>query len=73
MIDPAVPSRAETTDDDERVNSIPVGQAIAALGDAESPSELAQRLAVAVAVLWPHVVDTDLFLPECFSSTLHRV
>ena len=64
MIDPAAPPRAEAADDEERVNTIPVSQAIAALGDAESPSELAQRLAVAVAVLWPHVADTDLFLPE---------
>src|SRR5450755_644274 len=41
-----------------------VTQAIAALGDPEAPSELAQRLAVVVAMLWPHVADTDLFLPE---------
>ncbi len=42
----------------------PVAQAIAALGDPESPSELAQRLAVVIAMLWPHVADADLFLPE---------
>jgi phosphoserine phosphatase RsbU/P len=42
----------------------PVGQAIAALGDPESPSELAQRLAVVVAMLWPQVADADVFLPE---------
>ena len=42
----------------------PVGQAIAALGDPESPSELAQRLAVVVAMLWPQIADADLFLPE---------
>src|SRR6185312_13871632 len=41
-----------------------VGQAIAALGEPESPSELAQRLAVVIAMLWPHVADADLFLPE---------
>jgi serine phosphatase RsbU (regulator of sigma subunit) len=41
-----------------------VGQAIAALGDPQSPSELAQRLAVVVAMLWPQIADTDLFLPE---------
>ena len=41
-----------------------VTQAIAALGDPESPSELAQRLAVVVAMLWPQIADTDLFLPE---------
>ncbi len=42
----------------------PVAQSIAALGDPESPSELAQRLAVVVAMLWAHVADSDLFLPE---------
>lgn len=41
-----------------------VSQAIAALGDPESPSELAQRLAVVVAMLWPQIADADLFLPE---------
>ncbi len=41
-----------------------VSQAIAALGDPESPSELAQRLAVVVAMLWPQIADIDLFLPE---------
>jgi hypothetical protein len=64
MIEPASESLASAGGDDERVNSIPIGQAVAALGEAESPAELAQRLAVAVAVLWPHVVDADLFLPE---------
>jgi hypothetical protein len=63
MIDPTAPSLGEAGGE-EKINAIPVGQAIAAIGEAESPSELAQRLAVAVAVLWPHVVDTDLFLPE---------
>ena len=43
---------------------IPVAQAISALGDPESPSELAQRLAVAVAMMWPEIGDADLFLPE---------
>jgi hypothetical protein len=41
-----------------------VSQAIAALGDPQSPLELAQRLAVVVAMLWPQIADTDLFLPE---------
>src|SRR5450631_3922534 len=41
-----------------------ISQAIAALGDPESPSELAQRLAVVVAMLWPQIADADLFLPE---------
>jgi hypothetical protein len=42
----------------------PVGQAIAALGEPESPSALAQRLAVVIAMLWPQIADADLFLPE---------
>ncbi|HEY6475137.1 MAG TPA: hypothetical protein VI456_01065, partial [Polyangia bacterium] len=41
-----------------------VSQAVAALGDPESPSELAQRLAVVVAMLWPQIADADLFLPD---------
>jgi hypothetical protein len=44
--------------------AIPVARALEALGEAESPSDLAQRLAVVVAMLWPGVSDTDLFLPE---------
>jgi serine phosphatase RsbU (regulator of sigma subunit) len=48
----------------ELATASPVAQAIAALGDPESPSELAQRLAVVIAMLWPHVADADLFLPE---------
>ena len=39
-------------------------QAIAALGQPESPAELAQRLAVVISMLWPQVSDADLFLPE---------
>ena len=46
------------------VGEIPIGQALAALGEPNSPSELAQRLAVAVSMLWPEVADADLFLPE---------
>jgi hypothetical protein len=52
------------TSGDHVVGDIPIGQALAALGDPVSPSELAQRLAVAVAMLWPEVADADLFLPE---------
>ena len=52
------------TSGDNVVGDIPIGQALAALGDPNSPSELAQRLAVAVAMLWPEVADADLFLPE---------
>ena len=47
-----------------RSAQIPIGQALNALGDPNSPSELAQRLAVAVSMLWPEVADADLFLPE---------
>src|SRR4051794_15254863 len=52
------------TTGDHVVGDIPIGQALAALGDPVSPAELAQRLAVAVAMLWPEVADADLFLPE---------
>src|SRR5262245_39677144 len=52
------------TTGDHVVGAIPIGQALAAIGDPESPSELAQRLAVAVAMLWSDVVDADVFLPE---------
>src|SRR3954453_2176618 len=64
MIEPTSQPLIDTAPDEERVTPIPGGQAIAAIGDAESPSELAQRLAVAVAILWSNVVDADLFLPE---------
>src|SRR5262245_2400023 len=52
------------TSSDNVVGDIPIGQALAALGEPNSPSELAQRLAVAVAMLWADVADADLFLPE---------
>src|SRR3954465_13412190 len=52
------------TSADHVVGDVPIGQALAALGDPMSPSELAQRLAVAVAMLWSEVADADLFLPE---------
>src|ERR1700749_888344 len=42
----------------------PIAHAIAALGDPTSPSERAQRRAVVIAMLWPHIADADLFLPE---------
>jgi hypothetical protein len=50
--------------DDRGPAGIPVARALEALGDAESPAELAQRLAVAVSMLWSQVADADLFLPE---------
>ena len=52
------------TSDDHVVGDIPIGQALAAVGEPNSPSELAQRLAVAVAMLWPEIADVDVFLPE---------
>ena len=52
------------TTGDHVVGHIPIGQALAAIGDPVSPSELAQRLAVAVAMLWSDVADADVFLPE---------
>src|SRR6478736_1966964 len=52
------------TASDNVVGDVPIGQALAALGDPVSPSELAQRLAVAVAMLWSDISDSDLFLPE---------
>jgi serine phosphatase RsbU (regulator of sigma subunit) len=48
----------------EQPGQSPVGQAIAALGDPESPAELAQRLAVVIAMVWPQIADADVFLPE---------
>ena len=53
-----------STTTEEVVGAIPIGQALSALGEPNSPSELAQRLAVAVSMLWPEVADADLFLPE---------
>ncbi len=52
------------TSDDHVVGDVPIGQALAAVGEPNSPSELAQRLAVAVAMLWPEIADADVFLPE---------
>ena len=52
------------TTGDHVVGDIAIGQALAAIGDPSSPSELAQRLAVAVAMLWSDVADADVFLPE---------
>src|SRR3954468_12532832 len=52
------------TSADHVVGDVPIGQALAALGEPNSPSELAQRLAVAVAMLWPEIADADVFLPE---------
>jgi len=55
---------ADTSGSEERAGSIPVARAIEAIADADSPAELAQRLGVAISMLWPQVSDADLFLPE---------
>src|ERR1700690_1727341 len=58
------PILVDASNAEEIPGSSSVGQAIAALGDPASPSELAQRLAVVIAMMWPQVADADLFLPE---------
>jgi sigma-B regulation protein RsbU (phosphoserine phosphatase) len=39
---------------------VPVNQIVAALGDVDSPRELAQRLSVALSLLWSEVAEADL-------------
>ena len=63
-VEPPVVIYDYATSDDHVVGDIPIGQALAAVGEPNSPSELAQRLAVAVAMLWPEIADADVFLPE---------
>jgi serine phosphatase RsbU (regulator of sigma subunit) len=58
------PELIEASSQEEKPDVIPVARAIEAINDADSPAELAQRLAVAVSMLWPQVADADLFLPE---------
>jgi serine phosphatase RsbU (regulator of sigma subunit) len=41
---------------------IPVNQIVAALGDVESPRELAQRLSVALSLLWTELGEADLLV-----------
>jgi len=55
---------ADASSPEESAGGNAVAQAIGALGEPESPSELAQRLAVVIAMMWPQVADADLFLPE---------
>ncbi|HEY5091339.1 MAG TPA: PP2C family protein-serine/threonine phosphatase [Polyangia bacterium] len=58
------PILADASSPEESAGGNAVAQAIGALGEPESPSELAQRLAVVIAMMWPQVADADLFLPE---------
>jgi Stage II sporulation protein E (SpoIIE) len=60
LIDSAVLARAAA--------SIPVEQALAALGDPETVAELAQRLAATVSMLWSDVAASDLFVPQVGAS-----
>jgi serine phosphatase RsbU (regulator of sigma subunit) len=49
---------------------VPVMRAIAALGEPDSPGELAQRLVATVAMLWSDVAGADLFLPQSGTGEL---
>src|SRR6185503_17799226 len=60
----SAPDLVEASSQEEKPETIPVARAVEAIADADSPAELAQRLAVAVSMLWPQVADADLFLPE---------
>jgi serine phosphatase RsbU (regulator of sigma subunit) len=64
LIDSTVLARAAT---------IPVEQALAALGEPETVAELAQRLTTTVSMLWSDVADSDLFLPQGGSGELRGV
>jgi Stage II sporulation protein E (SpoIIE) len=44
--------------------SIPIEQALAAVGDPETVAELAQRLAATMSMLWSDVAGADLFVPQ---------
>jgi Stage II sporulation protein E (SpoIIE) len=64
IIDLTSPMLVDASSPEESPGGNAVAQAIGALGEPESPSELAQRLAVVIAMMWPQVADADLFLPE---------
>ena len=53
--------------------SIPVDQAIAAIGQPENLYELAQRLVTTVSMLWSDVAGADLFMPQGGSGELRGV
>jgi hypothetical protein len=54
-------------------SSVPVEQALAALGDPETVAELAQRLAATLSMLWSDVAGADLFVPHGSSGELRGV
>src|SRR5450755_194341 len=58
------PILVDASSPEESSSASAVAQAIGALGEPESPAELAQRLAVVIAMMWSQVADADLFLPE---------
>jgi hypothetical protein len=53
--------------------AIPVDQALAALGEPENISELAQRLIATVSMLWSDVAAADLFVPQAGLGELRGV
>ena len=53
--------------------AIPVAQALAAIGQPENLSELAQRLVTTVSMLWSDVAGADLFVPQGGSGELRGV
>jgi hypothetical protein len=54
-------------------SSIPVEQALAAIGEPESMAELAQRLVTTVSMLWSDVAGADLFVPQGGSGELRGI
>jgi Stage II sporulation protein E (SpoIIE) len=54
-------------------SSIPVEQALAAIGDPETLAELAQRLVTTVSMLWSDVAGADLFVPQGGAGELRGI
>src|SRR5450432_507521 len=65
LIEPPGPARV--------ASSIPVSKALAAIGQPESLSELAQRLVTTVSMLWSDIERADLFVPYGGSGELRGV
>jgi serine phosphatase RsbU (regulator of sigma subunit) len=65
LIEPPMPARV--------ASSIPVSKALAAIGQPESLSELAQRLVTTVSMLWSDIERADLFVPHGGSGELRGV
>jgi serine phosphatase RsbU (regulator of sigma subunit) len=55
------------------VSSLPIAQALAAIGQPENLSDLAQRLVTTVSMLWSDVAGADLFVPQGGSGELRGV